>query len=72
MPIHAEDRRYLTFLVDGIGLFQFAALPFGLNISPYVFTKLMRTFVRALRAPLAPETPMAIPNGCQLILCGAP
>jgi len=54
IPIHPDFRKFLTFDVAGVGLFQFSALPFGLNISPYVFTKVMRTFVRALRAPTAP------------------
>ena len=52
--VHPDDRQFLTFHVAGLGTFQYAVLPFGLSISPYVFTKLMRTFVRALRAPLAP------------------
>ena len=56
-PMHPDDRPFLTFIVDGLGAFQYAALPMGLSISPYVFTKLMRTFVRALRAPTAPNTP---------------
>ena len=52
--IAERDQRYLTFTLDGIGSFSFTALPMGLSASPYVFTKVMRTFVRALRAPLAP------------------
>lgn len=53
--IHPEDRQYLTFEVEGYGVLQFAALPMGLSCSPYVFCKVMRTFVRALRSPLAPS-----------------
>ena len=53
VPVHPDDRRYLTILVEGYGLMQFAALPFGLSASPFVFCKVMRTFVAALRAPLA-------------------
>lgn len=49
--IHPEHRQYLTVDIAGFGIYQFAVLPFGLTSSPYVFTKLMRTFVRALRAP---------------------
>ena len=52
--VHPEDRPYLTFQVEGFGPLQFAALPMGLSCSPYVFCKVMRTFVRALRSPLAP------------------
>jgi hypothetical protein len=66
VPVHPEHRQYLTFEVEGFGLFQCAALPFGLSSSPFVFTKVMRTFVRAMRAPLAPladGTPRARPSG---------
>ena len=60
VPVHPESRKYLTFEVEGFGMFQFAALPMGLSTSPYVFCKLMRTFVRALRAPTAlTATPLA-------------
>jgi len=55
VAIHPEDRQYLTIQVDGFPPMQFAALPMGLSASPYVFCKLMRTFVRALRSPLAPH-----------------
>lgn len=54
LPVHPDDRRYLTFEIAGFGTFQCAAVPFGLNCSPYVFTKAMRTFVQALRALLVP------------------
>jgi hypothetical protein len=53
VPVHQNDRQYLTIHVDGYGLMQFAALPFGLSASPFVFCKVMRSFVAALRAPLA-------------------
>ena len=61
VPIHPASRQFLTFDIAGIGLVQCAALPFGLSSSPYVFCKLMRTFVRALRAPTA-LTPTALPE----------
>ena len=57
VPIHPAFREFLTFEIDGLGHFECCALPFGLNISPYFFTKLMRTFVRCLRAPLARRVP---------------
>lgn len=53
VPVHPDDRKFLTVHVEGFGLMQFAALPFGLTSSPYAFCKVMRTFVQALRAPLA-------------------
>lgn len=52
VPIHPEHRKYLTFEVEGVGLFQCASLPLGLSSSPYVFVKTMRTFVAALRSPM--------------------
>ena len=55
--IHKDHRKYLTVDIAGFGLFQFCVLPFGLSPSPYAFCKLMRTFVRALRAPLAFRAP---------------
>jgi hypothetical protein len=61
-----EDRDYLTFHVDGFGPLRFSALPMGLSSSPYVFTKTMRTLVRALRSPLAPlavDTPQRLSRG---------
>jgi len=61
VPVHPASRQFLTFDIEGIGLVQCAALPFGLASSPYVFCKLMRTFVRALRAPTA-LTPTTLPE----------
>ena len=49
--IHPRDRKYFTFVVEGVGTFQYCALNFGWNASPYVFVKVMRTLVRALRSP---------------------
>jgi hypothetical protein len=68
VPIHPASRQFLTFDIEGIGLVQCAALPFGLSSSPYVFCKLMRTFVRALRAPTAltaTELPEAPPGAAR-------
>ena len=50
--IAPEDRKYFTFCLDG-EYFQAAALPFGWNMSPYVFVKTMRVLVQALRSPTA-------------------
>jgi len=38
IPIHQASRRYLRFLHQGV-VWQFKALPFGLNTAPRVFTK---------------------------------
>ena len=64
VAIHPDHRKYLTFAVEGVGLVQCAALPFGLSQSPYVFTKTMRILVRALRAPLAPLPAAVATPGC--------
>ena len=58
--VHPADRQFLTVDVAGYGLLQFAALPMGLSASPFVFTKVMRTFVQALRSPLLPAAPGAL------------
>lgn len=60
VPVHPSDRQYLTVHVHGVGLMQFAALPFGLTTSPFAFCKVMRSFVAALRSPLA-VAPTAAP-----------
>jgi len=60
VPVHPADRQFLTVHLEGFGLLQFAALPMGLTTSPFAFTKVMRTFVQALRAPMAVSpTPLA-------------
>ena len=38
IPIHPDSRRYLRFLLHDV-VWQFRALPFGLNTAPRVFTK---------------------------------
>lgn len=48
VPIHASHRKYLRFLFRG-EIFEFTAMPFGLSSAPYIFTKIMRTVVAALR-----------------------
>ena len=61
--IHPESRRYMTFAVPPAPgsppgtpdrYIRSAALPFGWNASPYIFTKVMRVMVRLLRSPMAP------------------
>ena len=48
IPIHESDRKFLRFNFDGV-LYQFSCLPFGLCTSPYVFTKIMKLVINALR-----------------------
>ncbi len=42
IPVHPAHRKYLRFIVDGVH-YQFKALPFGLGMSPYVFTRVMKS-----------------------------
>ena len=39
--IHRRSRRYLRFVFEGKD-YQFRALAFGLNVSPYVFTRMLK------------------------------
>lgn len=48
ISIDTEYRKYLRFLWLG-KLYEFQVLLFGLNIAPYIFTKLMRPVVQYLR-----------------------
>jgi ribonuclease HI len=55
VPVAPRHRRFLRFSVDN-KLYQFRALPFGLGMSPYVFTRIMKavgTFVRSQGLSLA-------------------
>lgn len=49
VPIHEESRRYLRFMFRG-KFYEFRALPFGLCVSPFVFTKVMKPVVRFFRS----------------------
>ena len=46
--IHRRSRRYLRFVFQG-KVYQFRALAFGLNVSPYVFTRMLKTVLRSVR-----------------------
>ena len=45
IPIHRRSRRYLRFVFDS-KVFQFQALPFGLSVSSYVFTRVLKMVLR--------------------------
>ena len=48
IPVHVDSRKYLRFqFLDQ--LYEFTCLPFGLNVSPWVYTKVMKTVVNYLR-----------------------
>jgi hypothetical protein len=60
--VHVDSRRYMTFALPPAPgspagapprYIRCAALPFGWNASPLIFTKVMRVMVRMLRSPLA-------------------
>lgn len=48
IPVHQDSRKYLRFSFKD-RFYQFICLPFGLNISPYIFTKLLRPVMSLLR-----------------------
>lgn len=50
LGIAPEFQDFLCFCVDG-KYYTYTALPFGLNISPLVYTKFMRVVVSFLRYP---------------------
>ena len=46
--IHPQSRKYLRFVHED-QIFQFTALPFGMSLSPWIFTKLMDIIAAHLR-----------------------
>ena len=46
--VHPRDRKFLRFSVDG-QTYEFRALPFGLSLAPWVFTRVVREFLLSLR-----------------------
>ena len=46
--MHRSTRRFLRFAIDG-QVFTYRALPFGISIAPWVFTRLMDVVVGRLR-----------------------
>lgn len=48
VPIHEESRKYLRFIFKE-QMFEFVCLPFGLNVAPYVFTKILKPVMSFLR-----------------------
>jgi hypothetical protein len=46
--VHRSSRRFLQFAWQG-RLFQFRVLPFGMSLSPLVFTKILRPVLRWAR-----------------------
>lgn len=48
VSVAKSDRKYLRFRFLG-KIYEFICLPFGLNVAPYVFTKIMKPVVSYLR-----------------------
>ena len=48
VPMHPDSQKFLRFLWQGQS-YQFVAMPFGLNVAPRVFTKLMKPVIAWLR-----------------------
>lgn len=54
VPMHPTSQKFLRFAIDGT-VYAFRALPFGLNISPWVFTRIMDAVVASVRQNTASE-----------------
>jgi hypothetical protein len=48
VPMHRSTRKFLRFALDG-QVFAFRAMPFGLNLSPWIFTRLMDTVMQGCK-----------------------
>ena len=48
IPIEKESRKFLRFIFMG-KIYEFTCLHFGLNIAPYLFTKIMKPVINFLR-----------------------
>lgn len=48
IKIHEDSRKYLRFMWEN-DIYEFNVLPFGLNVAPYIFTKIMKPVVKLLR-----------------------
>ena len=54
VPIHRATKKFLRFAIDN-QVYAFKALPFGLNLSPWVFTRLMEAVVTSVRQATTSE-----------------
>ncbi|XP_077257548.1 uncharacterized protein LOC143894793 [Temnothorax americanus] len=48
IPVDEDSSKYLRFIFQG-QCFEFLCIPFGLNVAPHVFTKVLRPVVNHLR-----------------------
>lgn len=54
VPMHPSTQRFLRFAIDD-EVFFFRALPFGLSLSPWIFTRLIDAVVELSRQKMASE-----------------
>lgn len=48
IPVNKEDHKFLKFRWDS-KLYKFTCIPFGLNVAPYLYTKIMKPVLSTLR-----------------------
>ena len=48
VPVHESHRKFLRYQFNN-SLYEFTCLPFGLNIAPFVFTKILKPVLAYLR-----------------------
>lgn len=48
IPVHPSHQKYLKFRWKGT-LYQYTCIPFGLNVAPRLYTKIMRPVLKVLR-----------------------
>ena len=53
VPMHPDSQKFLRFLWQSQS-YQFVTMPFGLNVTPKVFTKLMKSVIAWLRGQRVP------------------
>ena len=51
LSVRECDRRYMTFHLAGFGYFRYVAMPFGWNLAPGHFCRLLEPIVKSLRSP---------------------
>lgn len=54
IPIHRASRKYLRFAIDDV-VYAFKAMPFGLNLSPWIFTRTMEAVISEVRKETTSE-----------------
>lgn len=49
VPVKSPYRKYLRFVFNGV-MYEYNSLPFGLNVAPFVFTKILKPLTTMLRS----------------------